>query len=352
MATMDKRPLPTLEDVARETRVSTATVSRCLNEPWRVAEPTRNRILASVAELGYTPNFGARALAAKRTDTFGAVVPTLSNAVFARGLQAFQDELSRNGATLLVSSSSYDDRVEEAQIRTMVARGADGLLLIGKRRGEAVYRFLERRGIPVVIAWTIARPGPWSYVGFDNAAGIAALTERAVALGHERFAFLGAERAMNDRAAERVRGARRVWRRHGLDVAALPVVEVPYDIDAAGDAFARLMARAPRPTVVMCGNDVQAVGALKRAHALGIGVPEEVSITGFDDLEIASVVTPGLTTVHVPHRDMGRRAAEVLLAQARGDDDPRGVRLSTRVVERQSLGPPPGRARRRARAAG
>ena len=333
--------LPTLEDVARDSGVSTATVSRCLNDPSRVALHTRERVLASIASLGYSPNFGARALAAKRTNTFGAVIPTMDSAIFARGLQAFQDELGRNDATLLVSSSSYDPEIEERQVRTMIARGADGLLLIGRRRGKSVERFLARQGVPVVIAWTIGKAGPHSVVGFDNAAGAAALARRAIELGHRRFAFLSGERRANDRAADRVLGVRRALRAHGLDPDALAVEESPYAIAEAGEAFRRLVETRPRPSIVMCGNDVQAVGALMMARELGLSVPGDVSVTGFDDIELATVVAPALTTVHVPHRDMGRRAAEVLLAHVRGVDGPRRVKLPTRLVERDSLAAPP-----------
>ena len=338
--------LPTLEDVARASGVSTATVSRCLNEPWRVAEGTRNRVLAAVSTLDYSPNFGARALAAKRTGTFGAIIPTMTNAIFARGLQAFQDELARNDATLLVASSSYDPGVEEKQIRTMIARGADGLLLIGKRRGKAIHRFLEQRGVPVVIAWTIGRANPYSFVGFDNVAGAAMLARHAIELGHRRFAFLSGVRHMNDRAGDRVLGVRRALREHGLDPDGLAIEEAPYSMAETGTAFLELMETRPRPSIVMCGNDVQAVGAIKMAQSAGLSVPGDVSITGFDDIELATVVEPALTTIHVPHRDMGRRAAEVLLAHVRGTHGPRCVELPTTLVERRSLSAPADRAAR------
>ena len=120
--------IPTLEDVAAQSGVSTATVSRCLNSPGQVSKSTRERVMQAVSDLGYAPNFGARALAAKRTNTFGAIIPTMENAIFARGLQAFQDELREHGVTLLVASSSYSPDQEEEQIRSLVTRGADALL--------------------------------------------------------------------------------------------------------------------------------------------------------------------------------------------------------------------------------
>ena len=139
------RSTPTLDDVARKAGVSTATVSRCLNKPERVVKETRDRVLRAVEALGYTPNFGARVMAAKRTFTIGAIIPTMENAIFARGIQAFQEELHRRGYTLLVSSTGYRPGAEEEQVRTLVGRGADGTLrLSGPSRRACV----DRMGAP------------------------------------------------------------------------------------------------------------------------------------------------------------------------------------------------------------
>ena len=122
--------------------VSTATVSRCFNSPERVVEATRKKILLIVDELGYTPHFGARVLASNRSNTVGAIIPTMENAIFARGLQAFQETLAENNVTLLVASSGYDPEREFRQIRTLISQGADGLLLIGHARLDSTYAFL------------------------------------------------------------------------------------------------------------------------------------------------------------------------------------------------------------------
>lgn len=336
---MSNASLPTLEDVARQAAVSTATVSRCLNTPERVSEVTRKKVLEAVNTLGYSPNFGARALASKRTHTYGAIIPTMANAIFAKGLQAFQETLAEHGSTLLVASSFYDPKIEEQQIRSMVARGADGLLLIGKSRSDQIYQFLEQQNIPIVLAWSFDAESPYNMVGFDNAAATHALTQRALELGHRRFAFLSAERASNDRAAERVKGAQQALASAGIDPHSMPILEAPYSIFDAGRAFEQLLHSESKPTIVMCGNDVQAVGALKKARELGIDVPGEISITGFDDLEIADVVEPGITTVHVPHRQMGRISAEILVSDS-AMTKPSLSKLDTFLVERGSLAAP------------
>lgn len=145
----------------------------------------------------------------------------------------------------------------------------------------------------------------------------------------------------NDRALNRYLGTRRAVDESSRQRATLSVVETNYDFDSGGDAFEELMALTPRPTAVICGNDILAVGAIQRARAMGIKVPGDVSITGFDDVELASVVEPPITTVHVPHRLMGRRAAEYLLAAMKSRDAPDIEELETYIVERKTLAPPP-----------
>ncbi|MCR9087060.1 MAG: LacI family DNA-binding transcriptional regulator [Rhodobacteraceae bacterium] len=332
---------PTLEDVARSARVSTATVSRCLNTPDLVVERTRKRVLDAVRELGYSPNFNARALAARRTNTIGAIIPTMENAIFARALQAFQEELGRHGFTLLVSSSSYRADLEEEQIRTLLMRGADALLLIGHERPKAVYDYLERRGVPFLVAWVYDPGAEHLSVGFDNRAAMAELTEKVLDFGHRHIAMITAEQASNDRARARVEGARDALRAHGRDPDGLRVTETTYAIKSGAAAFDDVMSGAPRPTAILCGNDVLAVGAVMAAKAAGLRVPEDVSITGFDDIEIAEIVEPQLTTVHVPHRAMGTEAARRLVDVLNGDGAETSLRLDTYLCLRQTLGPSP-----------
>ncbi|WP_112323583.1 LacI family DNA-binding transcriptional regulator [Oceanibium sediminis] len=332
---------PTLQDVARVANVSTATVSRCLNTPALVGEETRRKVMAAVTDLGYSPNFRARALVSGRSHTIGAIIPTMENAIFARGIQAFQEELADHGFTLLIASSSYREDVEEGQIRHLVSRGAEALLLIGHHRDPVNYRFLERQGIPALVAWVYDPDQPQMSIGFDNQSAMTGLAREVIAMGHRRIAAISAPRAANDRARNRIVGICDAMEEAGLDPATLDIVEAPYGIETGAEAFATLMTREPRPTVVMCGNDVLAAGALRQATQMGLRVPGDISITGFDDLELATLVEPQLTTVHVPHREMGRRAARVLVAQLDGGAADASIELQTRLCLRGSLAPPP-----------
>ena len=332
---------PTIDDVARQAGVSTATVSRCLNEPDRVLERTRSKVRDVIDQLGYAPNFGAQALASNRTNAVGAVIPTMDNAIFARGLQAFQETLSGAGVTLLVSSSDYRADKEFEQIRVLVGRGVDGLLLIGRARPAKTYEFLRQRKTPFVLAWGTDPGSDNVFAGFDNRSAARAITDKVLAFGHNHIAMIGAKRQGNDRASDRFDGVLDGITAAGFDPERLEFVESAYTLDAGADAFARLMRRSPHPTAVICGNDVLAAGALGEATRLGVSVPKSVSIVGFDDIDLARATSPQITTVHVPHRRMGIAAAELLLSMRKGKQDLQSVTFDTEIVLRQSLGPAP-----------
>ena len=332
--------VPTLADVARHANVSTATVSRCLNSPDQVIERTRIRVMQAVNELGYAPNFSARALAARHTNTIGAVIPTMENAIFARGLQAFQEELGRHGFTLLVASSSYQEALEEEQIRTLAARGADGLLLIGYHRNPALHDYLRARSVPALVAWAYEANSGIPAIGFSNKNAMANLARLVIEKGHRDIGMISADTKANDRARDRLAGVRLAAGEAGIAADSIPVIETTYLIESGAQAFRQIMARTPRPTAVFCGTDVLASGALKAAKEMGLSVPEDVSITGYDDIELASLAEPALTTVHVPHREMGRRAAGMLIEMVTTGTTPESVELQTDIRLRRTLGPP------------
>jgi LacI family transcriptional regulator len=307
---------PTLEDVAQRAGVSTATVSRCLNAPEKVVEATRLRVLEAVEALGYAPNFSAQALAAKRTRTIGAIIPTMENAIFAEGIQAFQETLHAEGYTLLIASTGYDPAVEAEAIRTLAARGAEGLLLIGYDRDPSIAKFLQAQDLSVIVSWAFEEGRFPSAVGFDNRAAMKSLVQHALDLGHRNVVMISAKTCGNDRARARCDGALDALGARGLSP--LQMVETEYSVAKGEAAFDTLVMAHPEATLFVCGNDVLAAGAIRAAERRGIRVPEEVSITGFDDIGLASLVRPSLTTVRVPHRAMGQAAARSILSLVEG----------------------------------
>ena len=338
--------LPTISDVARRARVSTATVSRVVNASDGVRGELRARVEAAIAQLGYVPHAGARTLKSRRTGTVGAVFPTVDNAIFAQAIDALQRRLAEDDHQLLIATSGYDPAVEEGQALNLLARGADALVLCGCAQRPALLARLRARGVPVVHVMTWPLPPGLAGVGFDNARAMAQVVRYLLDLGHRRIAMLAGLTRDNDRAAARVRGAREAMAAAGLALPPQRLVECPYALAEARQGLRQLLQAAPAPTAVVCGNDVLALGALLEAAHLGLQVPGELSIVGFDDLELASHLQPALTTVHVPAEAMWRRAAERALALARGDPAGPDHEVEVALVVRGSTAPPGRRARR------
>ncbi|MFY0614151.1 MAG: LacI family DNA-binding transcriptional regulator [Hyphomicrobiaceae bacterium] len=337
---MPTKPKPSINDVANRAGVSTATVSRALNEPHKVKPATLESVRNAVDLLGYTPHFGGRALASNKSNTIGALIPTMENAIFARGLQALQETLAAAGVTLLIATSGYDPEREMQQIQALLGRGVDGLMLIGLSRPESTYALIERYDVPVVIAWSYKADSDHLCVGFDNRAAAAELANLVLDYGHKQVAMIAGLSRGNDRATDRVKGVRQALRRHDLKLAPDYLVEAAYTLDDAAQAMATLMALKDRPTAIICGNDVLAAGAIMYAKRAGIAIPMDVSIVGFDDIDLASVTAPPLTTVHVPHRRMGQTAAELLLAIGAGAQDVASVKFEPELIKRASLARP------------
>ncbi len=332
---------PTLEDVARHAGVSTATVSRCLNDPDRLREDTRQRVHQAVEHLGYAPNFAGRALAMHRTDTMGAVVPTIDNAIFSRGLQAMQERLSRDNITLLIASTNYDPEQERRQIHALVARGVDGLMLIGEARDASLYEFLEARRLPLVLTWVWRLESPHLCVGFDNRVSARDVAAKVLEQNHTHIAMISGITRHNDRAVQRIAGVRDALQARGLRLDDRMIVETQFEFTAGTTAMQTLLSREPRPTAVICSNDVLATGAMYAVRQAGLLVPDDISVVGFDDIDLASMTSPQLATMRVPHYQMGEMAAETLIRLRSGLTPPPDRHLETVFVPRGSLGPAP-----------
>ena len=334
--------LPNIEDVAAAAGVSTATVSRVLNRPQAVREALRSRVTAAIAQLGYVPHAGARALKLQRSGTVGAVFPTIDNAIFAQAIAALQQRLAEGGLQLLIATSGYDVETEARQAVNLVTRGADALVLCGLGQSPALLQFLRGRDFPTVHAMVWPAPAGTVCVGFDNARAIGQAVRYLLDLGHRRIGMLAGLALHNDRAAARIAGVRQALKQAGLKLPAQHLVERPYGLAEARDGLRQLMATQPAPTAIVCGNDVLAFGALLEAHKLGIAVPQQLSIIGFDDLEMARHIRPALTTLHVPTPLLWRTVAERVIAALEQAPLQRATEVEVELVVRESSGPPPG----------
>lgn len=330
----------TIREVAKAARVSIATVSRVLNAPDRVNADLRQRVTSAVERLGYVADGAARALASRRSATIGAIVPTLDNAIFAECINALQLRLDEHGYVLLVASMEYDPRRERRELKALVERGVDGVVLVGTAHEESIFQLIHAARVPAVITWANDPKAPVACVGFDNETPARRMAEHLIDLGHRRIAMIAGITRGNDRAAARVAGVRAALDARGIALPRELLYERPYTIGDGRAALRDLLALPAPPTAVMCGNDVLAFGVLLEAQARGIGVPAALSVTGYDDHELASQFSPALTTVRVPAAEMGRRAADHLVNAAQGQHLPAVTELEAAIMLRATTAPP------------
>lgn len=336
-----------LKEVAALARVSAATVSRTLSAPHLVNVRTRERVERAIAELDYLPHGAARALRSKRTGSIGAVVPALNNELYASGTAALQQALEARAYTLLVTSYHYDTSAEQRSVRTLLQRGVDGLVLVGRQHDPALLAQITRRHIPYVLAWALDDTGDRPAVGYSNREASAKLARHLLDLGHVHFAMIAGPLQRSDRARDRVDGVRTTLAARGLALRPTHLVEASYTLVAAREAMSKLLAVRPRPTAVICGNDLVAVAAIAACQEHGLDVPRDVSVTGFGDMEVAALRSPSITTIGSPIAAIGAAAGEQILARIAGARGPAKVEFDARLIVRGSTGP----ARRRSRGA-
>jgi LacI family transcriptional regulator len=229
------------------------------------------------------------------------------------------------------------------QVGKLIERGIDGLMLIGEAHDPGLYAMLDAKGLPYVNTWVFREASPHPCIGFRNSDAAHRIASYLIDIGHRDIAMIAGISRHNDRAADRIAGVRRAMAERGLQLPDTMLVERHYDVGEGRQALRQLLARPTPPTAVICGNDVIAFGALFEARTLGIQVPQDLSIVGFDDLDLAGQVDPPLTTMHVPSVRMGKGAADYLLARLAGEKPPDATELEASLIIRGTTAPPQAR---------
>ncbi len=334
---------PRAQDVADVAGVSTATVSRTFNAPAKVAPVVRERVLAAAASLGWLPHAAGSALAKHRTSIAGVVIPTLGQEVFATQVDAMQAAFAEHGITLLIGCSNYDPHQATAQVRAMLARGVDALAILGDIPEPGLFELIRNRRVPYVLTYGLALNTSHSYVGFDNRAAFCTIARHLIALGHTVIGMILQPTLNNERVVARLAGVREVLAEEGLGLRPQHICEGEYGIAAGRKGLRRIFGESgPRPTAVICGNDLLAIGALLEARAMRLDVPRDLSVTGFDDISIAAEFEPPLTTMKVDNAEIGRLAARQLLARLDGGAPPSNAIIQPTFIERRTTARPRG----------
>lgn len=332
-----------MADVAAFAGVSTGSISRVLNEPEKVSDEMRDRVMAAIEELGWVPSGAARILASHKTRTIGAIIPTLANVVFAAVMNTIQKRLAEDGYTLIIGNSEYDRDQAFHQVRNMIERGVDGLILLGEDFADECWNLLAQHRKAYVVTYNFRPESVRPCVGVDNYEAFSRLTQHLLDFGHRRFGIIAQDGANNDRAKSRLLGALNTLHRNGIHVQEEHLVIREWSIAQGREAMREILLHPESPTAVLCINDHLAIGAMSECQARGLRIPEDISIAGFDDMEFSIYAQPSLTTVHVPTEALGLQTAEYLLSALEGTSTSNRIKLEAEVIVRQSTGPAPDR---------
>jgi LacI family transcriptional regulator len=310
----------TMMDVAVDAGVSRATVSLVLRESPLVADVTRKRVRESMARLGYVYHRGAASLRSRRSHTVGLVVTEVSNPFFAEFTVGAEAALAAAGIVVLLGHNYESTEKQATLLNIMQEYGVDGLLLTPAQSTTAVELApLLSAKLPHVLVTRYVEGHAAPYVGADNVAGARRVTEHVLQHGAKRIAFLGGPEPSSSRI-DRRRGVELAIAAHPRALPELVNLPTPATRQAGYEAAAALLTARHRPDAIVCYNDVVAFGVLLACERQGLQVGKDIIVTGFDDITEAALQHPGLTTVGVDPRDLGRRAAHLLLQQIEDPD--------------------------------
>jgi LacI family transcriptional regulator len=347
----------TIADVARRAQVSTATVSRVLAGHGRARPETRERVFTAARELGYRPSGVARSLRQRATRTLGLIVTDIENPFFPQLVRAVEDAAHDLGYAILLFNAADDPERESGYLDLLVDRWVDGVVIAASNLGARHREWLEGAALPIVLVNSSAQEIGLSTISSDNYAGGELAARHVTELGHRRIGLIAAP-PRNADGPERLQGALDALRAAGIDDDAVQIAIDDAGVAGGQRAAAEILARDRAVTALVAYNDLMAIGAMRAVRAAGLRVPADISVVGFDDVDLAAYVDPPLTTIAQATSEMGHWAVTQLAselvdrASTKGDvaDGPAApdgraavhVVLPVRLEVRGSTGPAPG----------
>ncbi|MCS7151226.1 MAG: LacI family transcriptional regulator [Endomicrobia bacterium] len=323
----------TIKDVAKKAGVSTATVSRVINNSPNVAEKTRQRILQIIENLGYTPHYYAKALITKKTYTIVLVLPPQKEFLYAeyfhRMFKGLSDIIWRKNFNLLIRQLTPDKDCEEVFSSLL----ADGYIIVAPLRNSEIIKYFETVNIPCVVI--NARPKNLAWVDLDNKKAGYVITNYLVRLGHRRILFLGGYKESQN-TVDRLAGYRLALKENKIKFDENLTIYANYDRETAKRIIKEKLLHKERFSAVFACNDLMAAGVIEAVQEMHLSVPTDISVVGFDDSEIAKNFEIKITTYFQPFEEMGKIAAELLFEVMRGKTTRRQVLLSGELVIRES----------------
>jgi LacI family transcriptional regulator, repressor for deo operon, udp, cdd, tsx, nupC, and nupG len=328
-----------IKDIARIAGVSHSTVSRALRDSPLIPARTRERIQLVAQEQGYAASAIARSLVTRKTHAIGVVVTSIADPFNGEVVSGIEETGNAVGYSVVLATSQADPEREMALVRSFKERRVDGVLVASSRVGALYAESLADLRIPIVLL-NNQHPGEFVYsITIDNAAGAEEATRHLVDLGHRRIAYIGDRLGMQS-DAERKAGYEEALRVSGIPFRKEYVARGDGKPAGAREAAGRLLELQEPPSAIFCYNDMSALGVLEAAASRGVQVPRDLSVCGFDDLFFTQFLSPPLTTIHQPKREMGQQAMQLLLSILSGEERRKGIKIRGELIIRGSTGRP------------
>ncbi len=327
-----------IREIAKRARVSTATVSRVVNRVPTVNPQMAKRVWNVIEELGYYPNTQARALVSGRSRIFGLIISDITNPFFPEIVQVFEAIAVQHRYEILLSSTSHDPIRMESSVRRMIERRVEGVAVLTFGMEEPLLEHLHVREVPLVFV-DVGPQRPWvSNIKIDYLHGIRQAVQHLAALRHEVIAFISGPLKLKS-ALARQQAFLRSMREIGLEVDPALMVEGDHTMEGGMAAFGELLQKPIRPTAVICSNDMTAIGVMRKSNEDKIGIPQDLSVIGFDDIRLAQFMIPPLTTIQMSQAELARLAFDALMADVERETPAASgteYELKTNLVLRQS----------------
>lgn len=303
-----------MQDIARQLGISAMTVSRALKADSSVAPATRAAVLKAIEDLGYVPNQIAGSLSSRRSGFAAVLVPSLNNPHFSESVLSLGTALQAHGMQLLIGNTGYDREKEAELVRAFLARKPEAMILTSDGHSAATMASLAHAGVPVVEIWDVPQQPIQHVVGFSNRDAMRGLIGELLALGYRRISYLGESGDDNTRGAFRRLGYADAMQQAGLAPRILSIGRPPATMSDGEAALDSVLEAYPDTELIACVSDPLAFGIIAACQRRGWAVPEKLAVSGFGDFEIARVAVPAITTVAIDAGEIGRRAAETILA--------------------------------------
>ncbi|HTJ30929.1 MAG TPA: LacI family DNA-binding transcriptional regulator [Acidobacteriaceae bacterium] len=332
--------------VAKMAGVSTATVSRVINGTATVSPETAERVRKAVEALNFYPDINARALGSGRSGLYGLIISDITNPYFPELVKAFEDIAVEHGQDVLIANTDYDPKRMETCVVRMLQRKVDGVAIMTSEMEERLVRSFSQRQIPTVFMDTGGGVNGASTVNVDYSAGVMEAMQHLFALGHSEIAFISGPMGLSS-ARAREEAFHAALREHAIKMRPGWEQEGDHRVEGGHHAMKRILKSKSRPTAVLASNDLMAIGAMGAIHESGLDIPGDISVIGFDGIELSAYTSPALTTLHVPRRELAATAFRMLF-RGREEIAVNGVGRREHVIQprleiRQSTGAAPRR---------